>query len=205
MSARGALYGLLFVVATAAAVLSFAALRDLAALCGFTRGLAPLLPIVVDAGAAAGSLVWLGAWAAQPARRFARALALILLASSVAANALSHGLAAYGARPHWTVVVLVSGVAPAVLGAVVHLAVLAARPGEAAPAPIAVRELHEVDDDAGVDVAGWDRRARRAPAGAAGGPVGRRTTRGRGGRPGPGARPGCRADRGGRRAPPVGP
>ena len=204
MSARGALYGLLFVVATAAAVLSFAALRDLAALCGFTRGLAPLLPIVVDAGAAAGSLVWLGAWAAQPARRFARALALILLASSVAANALSHGLAAYGARPHWTVVVLVSGVAPAVLGAVVHLAVLAARPGEAHPCRSQCGSCTR-----STTTPGWTWPAGTtsplSPAGAAGGLVGRRTTRGRGGRPGPGARPGCRADRGGRRAPPVGP
>lgn len=67
----------------------------------------------------------------SPARRFARALALILLGSSVAANALGHGLAAYSARPHWTVVVLVSAVAPAVLGACVHLAVLVGRPEEA--------------------------------------------------------------------------
>ncbi len=106
MSARRALAALLAVVATAAAVLSFAALRDLALLCGFSRGLAWLLPVVVDAGAAAGSLVWLGGSAPVRARRFARALALVLLGSSVAANALSHGLAAYGMRPAWWVVVL---------------------------------------------------------------------------------------------------
>jgi uncharacterized protein DUF2637 len=127
MSARHALAALLAVVATAAAVLSFAALRDLAELCGFSTWLAWLLPVVVDAGAAAGSLVWLGGRAPDRARRFARGLALVLLGSSVAANALSHGLAAYGMRPAWWVVVLVSGVAPAVLGAVVHLAVLCGR------------------------------------------------------------------------------
>lgn len=128
------LYGLLAIVAAAAGMLSFAALRDLAELCGFSRSLAWLLPVVVDAGAAAGSLVWLGGHADIRARRFARALALVLLGSSVAANALSHGLAAYGARPHWGVVVLVSGVAPAVLGAVVHLAALAARGEDSGPA-----------------------------------------------------------------------
>lgn len=127
---RAALYPLLGVVAVAGAVLSFAALRDLALLCGFALGLAWLLPVVVDAGAAAGSLVWLGGRAPDAARRFARRLALVLLGSSVAANALSHGLAAYHLRPAWWVVVVVSGVAPAVLGAVVHLSVLV---GRAAP------------------------------------------------------------------------
>lgn len=122
-----ALHVLLAAVAVAAAVLSFDALRALALLCGFAPGLAWLLPVVVDAGAAAGSLVWLGGRAPAAARRFARCLALVLLGSSVAANALSHGLAAYGARPAWWVVVLVSGVAPSVLGACVHLAVLCGR------------------------------------------------------------------------------
>lgn len=136
MNARTALYGLLTVVAAAAAVLSFDALRALALLCGFGPRLAWLLPVVVDAGAAAGSLVWLGGHVATPARRFARVLALVLLASSVAANALGHGLAAYAARPAWWVVVAVSAVPPAVLGAVVHLAVLVGRPvGDTPPGP----------------------------------------------------------------------
>ena len=89
--------------------------------------------MVVDAGAAAGSLVWLGGWAQRTARSFARALALGLLGLSVAANALGHGLAAYRLAPAWWVVVIVSAVAPAVLGAVVHLAVLVGRPE---PAPL---------------------------------------------------------------------
>jgi hypothetical protein len=126
---------LLAVVAAAAAVLSFAALRDLALACGFSPRLAWLLPVVVDAGAAAGSLVWLGGRTAPSARTFARALALALLGLSVVANALGHALAAFGLAPAWWVVVLVSAIAPAVLGAVVHLAVLAGR-----PAPVVVDE-----------------------------------------------------------------
>jgi hypothetical protein len=90
--------------------------------------LTAVLPVVVDAGAAAGSLVWLGGQVVRAARTFARALALTLLALSVAANALGHGPAAFGLAPAWWVVVIVSAVAPAVLGAVVHLAVLVGRP-----------------------------------------------------------------------------
>ena len=134
MSARTVLYILLGVVAGAAAVLSFSALRDLALVCGFAPQLAWLLPVVVDAGAAAGSLVWLGGAVGAAARTFARALALTLLALSVAANALGHGLAAFSLAPAWWVVVIVSAVAPAVLGAVVHLAVLVGRPDPAPPA-----------------------------------------------------------------------
>jgi hypothetical protein len=130
---------LLLVVALSAAVLSFDALQGLALVCGFDARLAWLLPVVVDAGAAAGSLVWLGAWAPAPARRFARVLALLLLGGSVAGNALGHGLAAFRVAAPWWVVVLVSAVAPAVLGAVVHLAVLASgrerEPGGATPLP----------------------------------------------------------------------
>ncbi|WP_214364963.1 DUF2637 domain-containing protein [Pseudonocardia sp. H11422] len=148
MTARGGLFALLLIVAVAAAVLSFAALRDLALTCGFAAWLAWLLPVVVDAGAAAGSLVWLGGWAAEPARRFARALALGLLTLSVAANALGHGLEAYGLAPPWWVVVVVSAIAPAVLGAVVHLAVLVGRrrvdvPGVEEPHDDEVIDLEE--------------------------------------------------------------
>ena len=120
------LYALLLVVAAAAAVLSFDALRGLALLCGFAPWLAWLLPVTIDAGAGAGAVAWLGR-RAGPGRRFGRWLALALLATSVAGNALGHALAAYATRPHWGVVVAVSAVAPAVLGAVVHLAVLIQR------------------------------------------------------------------------------
>lgn len=138
------LYLLLAVVASAAAVLSFDALLGLALLCGFRPVLAPLLPLTIDAGAAAGSLVWLTRPVGR-ARSFGRVLALVLLAGSVAGNALGHGLVAYGAPPHWWVVVAVSAVPPAVLGAVVHLAVLARRP---AAVPVLEEDLDDNDEEA---------------------------------------------------------
>jgi hypothetical protein len=148
MRGRAVLFGLLLVVAGAAAVLSFAALRDLARLCGFAPSLAWLLPVVVDAGAAAGSLVWLGGQAPPAAQRFARALALGLLTLSVVANALGHGLEAYRLSPPWWVVVAVSAIAPAVLGAVVHLAVLVGRRASAPPVPdLDFEESADLDDD----------------------------------------------------------
>ncbi|MDN5750570.1 MAG: DNA polymerase [Pseudonocardia sp.] len=80
-------------------------------------------------------------------RRFARSLALALLALSVAANALGHGLAAFSIAPAWWVVVVVSAVAPAVLGAVVHLAVLVGRAGDVAgPAVPSVASRVDLDE-----------------------------------------------------------
>ena len=68
VNARTVLHALLAVVASSAAVLSFAALRDLALVCGVASQLAWLLPVVIGAGAAAGSLVWLGGWTGYAAR-----------------------------------------------------------------------------------------------------------------------------------------
>ncbi len=149
---RAAMWVLLAVVACAAAVLSFASLRDLALLCGFAPGLAWLLPVVIDAGAAAGCLTWLGSGTEYIySRRFARTLTAVLLASSVAGNAVVHGLGAYGMAPPWWLVVAVSAVAPAVLGAVVHLAVLVAQ-GHSGPAGVAVDGPEDAaESDAPVD------------------------------------------------------
>lgn len=147
MKAR-ALGALLAVVAGSAAVLSFDALHGLARLCGFGPAFAPLLPCVIDCGAAAGSLVWLSQPAGR-ARVFGRSLALVLLVGSVAGNALGHGLAAYSARPHWLVVVAVSAVPPAVLGAVVHLLALVAQ-ARTAPAVVAADEIDEQAEGEGL-------------------------------------------------------
>jgi hypothetical protein len=98
------------VVLACAAVISFSALYDLAILCGFRPLIAILFPVMVDAGAA----VALAGWKTSP---FARRVALALLFSTVAGNAVAHILVAYGLRPHWVVVVLVGGLAPAVLAA----------------------------------------------------------------------------------------
>lgn len=142
---RAALYVLLAVVAAAAAVLSFNALRDLAELCGISP--AWLLPVVVDAGAAAGSLVWLGGHGGTRAALFARRLALALLGVSIVANALSHGAESWEAgRPLWVIVVVcvVSALPPAVLGAVIHLAVRC-RQGSGSPdSPAAVPPAGDV-------------------------------------------------------------
>ena len=137
------LYLLLGIVAVAAAALSFDALHGLALRCGFTKWLAPLLPVVVDAGAGAGAVAWLRG-RPGPGRAFGRWLALALLAASVAGNALSHALAAYSLRPHWGVVVAVSATAPAVLGAVVHLAVLVGGAGGGSPQTSPARRLQPV-------------------------------------------------------------
>lgn len=162
-------YLALAVVAAAAVVLSFTTLRDLALACGYSDGTAWLLPVVIDAGAAAGAIAWLHG--AGPARRFGRVLALVLLAASVGGNALGHGLAAHQsvavaqARPGWLVVVGVSAVAPAVLGAVVHLAMVAGRTGRTDPdqpddqpartvLPLAVVRLPDEQDQAADDNAG---------------------------------------------------
>ena len=128
------MWALLAVVATAAAVLSFSALSDLALLCGFHERLTWMMPVVVDAGAAAGALIWLGTSSPIRALRFARSLTWVLLASSVMGNAVVHYLAAYGLRPAWWLVVIVSAVAPSVLGSVIHLAVLVGRDVSMSPA-----------------------------------------------------------------------
>lgn len=130
--AIAAVLALLAIVGVSAAVLSFSAIRDLAVACGFDHGLAWLLPITIDAGAAAGTVVWLSRnLAPEDARRFACGLALTLLTLSVLANSAGHYLAVEGrapfGMPFWLLVAIVSAVAPATLGAVVHLAVLARR------------------------------------------------------------------------------
>lgn len=132
---RVAMWVVLVSVGAAAAILSFSALDDLAVLCGFRPQLAWLLPLVIDAGAAGGCLVWMGRHSGM-GQSFARNLTWTLLASSVLGNAIVHGLSAYGRAAPWFLVVAVSAVAPAVLGAIVHLSVLVGRtPPEPEPEP----------------------------------------------------------------------
>lgn len=122
------LRGLLaLIVAAAAAVLSFNALDGLALQSGYGEHLAWLYPILLDAGAAGATMVWLDKHAPQPARNYARTLALGLLGASIAGNAVYHVLQAFGLTPAWWLVVAVSAVAPGVLGAVIHLVNLTGR------------------------------------------------------------------------------
>jgi hypothetical protein len=144
---RLVLFTLLGVVAAAAAVLSFAALRDLGLACGFSPQLAWLLPLVIDAGAAAGSVTWLSN-PPPAARIFGRKLALVLLAASVIGNGIAHLLEEYHLSTPWWLVVAVSGLAPAVLASVVHLTVLAVQ-GHTEPPVVAEETPAEqaVDED----------------------------------------------------------
>lgn len=144
----------LYVVAVIAVVLSFAGLYTLAIACSFIWWLAILVPVLIDAGAATASIVWLGGDHPDRARQFARAQTLTLLAVSVLGNALSHALDAYALRPHWGVVVLVGSLAPATLASTMHLLSLVARekrepevemvvepiPSDIPPHPIALPE-----------------------------------------------------------------
>jgi Protein of unknown function (DUF2637) len=133
------------VVLTAAAVLSFDALRGLAVAVGITGSLwalqlAWLLPVAVDAGAAVSCAVWLGGRTTPDAARFAGRMTWALLAVTVAGNAGQLGMHAHGITPPWWVSVLVGTIPPAVVGAVVHLLVLVGRP---ALAPVAGEELDD--------------------------------------------------------------
>jgi hypothetical protein len=114
--------GLLGIVAVVAALVSFDALRELAEHAGFSPRLSWALPVVVDAGAGAGTRVWLTR--VGRARWFAAALALILIALSIAGNAFDHWLTTYRVVPPWWLVPVVAAVAPVVLAACVHLEVL---------------------------------------------------------------------------------
>lgn len=130
----------LVIVASCAVAVSFAGLFGLAVLCSFSPELAALVPVLVDAGAGVATVVWLAGDVPPAARRYARRLALGLLSVSVVGNAASHALVAYGARPHWLVVVAVGALAPAVLAAVIHLAALVkAGCGEVADVPVVGR------------------------------------------------------------------
>lgn len=119
-------------VLASAAVLSFASLRDLAVSCRISPTLAALLPITVDAGAAVATRAWLSRRANPDAERFARRMTWGLLSLTVVGNAAHQGMAANGVTPPWWVAVIVGAVAPAVVGACVHLAVLLGRPADVA-------------------------------------------------------------------------
>jgi hypothetical protein len=136
----------LVVVLAAAAVLSFAALRDLAIAVRVHEQLAFLLPIAVDAGAAVSCTVWLSPAVQADARRFACWLTWLLLGATVIGNAGQLGMHAHGITPPWWVAVLVGAVPPAIVGGVVHLLVLVNR----APRPVVedepVEEIPQLDE-----------------------------------------------------------
>jgi len=148
----------LVVVLTAAAVLSFAALRDLAIAVRVHEQLAFLLPIAVDAGAAVSCTVWLSPAVQADARRFACWLTWLLLGATVIGNAGQLGMHAHGITPPWWVAVLVGAIPPAIVGGVVHLLVLVNR------TPTAPAQKDEpVEESAYLDERGMSRFWETAP------------------------------------------
>lgn len=112
------------VVALSAAVMSFATLWRLAERANAPSQLAWLLPVAIDATIVLATAVWIAGQAGHRVTRYARGLALCALTLSVAGNAAEHGMTAYGLAAPWWVLVTVSAVPPAALGATVHLAAL---------------------------------------------------------------------------------
>ncbi|WP_160148951.1 DUF2637 domain-containing protein [Amycolatopsis alkalitolerans] len=125
---------MLALVAFAAAALSFDTLLDLVRRSGTAGWLAPLFPVCLDAAGIGATQLWLSPAMSTRTRRSARTLALAMIFLSIVGNSLDHALVAYGWRPSWLVLVAVAAVPPAVLGAVVHLAVLATGDDRAAAA-----------------------------------------------------------------------
>jgi hypothetical protein len=117
----------LAVVAGAAAVLSFATVRDLAQSSGYPPNLAWLLPVVIDATAVVGSRIWLGGGGHPGAVRYARTLALAAAAVTIGANVLQHGLVAHHLSPPWWLVAVLAAIPPTALVAVAHQVALLAR------------------------------------------------------------------------------
>jgi uncharacterized protein DUF2637 len=148
------------VVLTAAAVLSFAALRELAVAVSIDTRLAFLLPIAVDAGAAVSCTVWLSPTVQRDARRFACWLTWLLLGATVVGNAAQLGMHANHVVPPWWVAVLVGAIPPAVVGGVVHLLVLVNR-GEVAK-PATTPKLRQRRDDVTPAVADTNQSKTRA-------------------------------------------
>lgn len=157
----------LALVGAAAAVLSFAALRDLAERCGIPAHLAWLLPITVDLLAAITTRVWLQRRAHPDAQRYARGLAIAAIGATVTGNA-AHGYLVHAAVvPPWWAVVLVSAVPALALGFLVHLAVLVGRE------PVddvqgADGEAGDRDEAAGAQAASWEERVDELIAAGAG-------------------------------------
>lgn len=124
----------LAVVAAAAAVLTFATVRDLAVAAGYPPYLAWLVPVVIDTTAVVGSRIWLGRRGQPGAVAYARALALTAAAVTIAANVLDHGLVANHLAPPWWLVATLAAIPPAALVAVAHQVALLTRPPQLPPA-----------------------------------------------------------------------
>lgn len=132
----------LSVVTLAAAISSFGALYGAALIAGWTKTMAPLLPVTVDATALTATRIWLAASTpTEQARGFARSTAFGAVVVSLLGNGVYHLAEAGVVRPGVALVIAAGAVSPVALAVVSHLAVLrGTRPAAETviPAPVAV-------------------------------------------------------------------
>ncbi|HEV2344359.1 MAG TPA: DUF2637 domain-containing protein [Actinocrinis sp.] len=115
----------LAVIALAAAVSSFSALYGVAMSAGWTRDMAPMFPITIDATAMVSTRIWLaGNTATDAARRYARTVAVGSVIVSLLGNAAYHLTEAGVIHPGVVLVIAAGAVPPIALAVVAHLAVL---------------------------------------------------------------------------------
>ncbi len=135
----GVAYLLVIVVGATVLLVSAYYLLRLAVLVHMPGWLAWSLPVALDAGAAGATLCWVSARGAT-ARAWGRALALGALVASLAGNALSHLIEADLIRVTPLLVILIGAVYPAMLWAMVHLALVLraehSAPGAEASGPV---------------------------------------------------------------------
>lgn len=122
------------VAAISAGVSSFAGLRSLALLAGWSDWSSLLFPLCIDAYALSATRVWLTApQGADRARRWARANAIGAILLSLSGNGAAHLLAAHLLELSWLIITGVSAVPAVVLGLCTHLAVLRSQVGPDGP------------------------------------------------------------------------
>lgn len=116
----GFAYAVVAVVGATVLLVSAYYLWQLALLVHMPVWLAWTLPVALDAGAAGATVCWVGAHG--PARAWGRGIAISALAATVAGNALSHLIGFGLVRATPPLVIAIGAVYPALLWAMVHLA-----------------------------------------------------------------------------------
>lgn len=130
-------------VALAAAVLSFSALRGLAVITGTPSEIAWLFPLTLDAAAGVSMFVWMRATVTHVIG-YAKRLTWASIVVSIICNGAFHGFQSETLTPPWYVAVAVGAIAPVMFVTVVHLVFLARQP-EPWGGPEAVTVTSEAD------------------------------------------------------------
>jgi hypothetical protein len=120
----------LTIVGTSTVVASFSALAGLAVSAGWNPWMSILLPATVDVYGVTATRIWLSADSSSEVRSHARTHALAALVVSMGGNAVNHAIEAHAfvlGHRLWLLVVAVSLVPPAALGALMHLVAIRAK------------------------------------------------------------------------------